>query len=445
MALAELPSSEEKIRTNLSVGEKIHGIRQAFHLRREHLSGESNSRIWQESYTSANGMTGGVAHFGERFPRGRIKKIIQNNLHQEASDTTGFSVLFRTPEGDSLEDTDKDMIEVAKKLVQDALDQRGWTIDEVEGFDFTSSIGALGMARKIATAVGIKEERIKSGEVSVTGKYIACDGSGKALYERLADTKSHSKKVLLLSIDPVTSLMPFDEKKVDSASMQIFSNGAAVLAYQPGVDMRLLTTRNENGEEVPIGATEAIRDINGIKAIPRYYDYVKDRDGGPLHIHDDDGIIEEMTDYPYPENENGEMNPRGTLTFFVNNGAEIIAKVYKMYKEKYPDKEPDFVNSHHPSEQVLQGLKNRLSKILFGGTPAHYIPTLLDKIKWSVKEGNSSGATSLIAFNRNMSDYKPGQNGFYISFGAGGSFTVFTIEMGSSKNVTSEELQSLVA
>jgi len=420
-----MPSTER-----LSIGDRIHGIRKSLHLTRERLSPESRSHIWQERYESANGMTGGVAHFGERFARKVISNIIKDQLHQEASDSTGFSVLYRTPEGGSLEDMDRDMLEVAKKLVQDALDRKGWKIEDVDVLDFTSSMGDLGLARRIALGVGIKDEDIKSKKVEVTGKYIACDGSGKALYERLKNPESEGKKVLLLSIDPVTSLIPFDLNKVDPASMQLFSNGAAVLAYQPGVDMRLMTTRDESGQEVPMGLTQAIHDKEGIKAFPRYYKDIKDKDGGPLYIFDTDGIKEEVTSYPIPDNENGEMNPRRTREFFVNNGAEFLDQLYKMYKAKYPDREPDFIVGHHPSAQVLESLRRRLSKILKGGTPANYIPTFLDEMKWVVGDGNSSGSTSLIAFNRLMADYKTGQHGLYISFGAGGSFTMFGIEMG---------------
>ncbi len=420
-----------------SIGDRIRGIRANSRLTRERLSPESRSQIWMERYESPNGMVGAAAHFGERFPRWRVDKIIREKVKQEPSETTGFDVLYRTPEGESLAEIDNYMADVAKRMVEDALRQKGWSIDEVDVLDFTSSMGDLGTARKIATAIGIKDEAIRSGKVKVTGKYIACDGSGKALYERLSDEQSRGKKVLLLSIDPVTSLMPFDPNKVDSASMQIFSNGAAVLAYQPGIDMRLLPG---------IGITEGRKDEEGIRAIPRYYRHIKGLEGGPLFVFNNDGVIEEVTSYPYPSNENGEMHPRKTLEFFVNNASEILEKVYKMYKERYSDREPDFVVGHHPSAQVLESLRRKMTNVLFGGTRKNYIPTFLDKMKWIVNDGNSSGSTSLIAFNRLMADYKPGEHGLYISFGAGGSFTVFGIEIGpGSKGVASDQLQTLAA
>ena len=425
MALVEHPS----------IGDKIRGIRPNSRLTRERLSPESRSQIWMERYESPNGMVGAVAHFGERFPRWRVDKIIRDRLKQEPSETTGFDVLYRTPEGESLSEIDNYMADVAKRMVEDALRQKGWSIDEVEVLDFTSSMGDLGTARKIATAIGIKDEAIRSGKVKVTGKYIACDGSGKALYERLSDEESRGKKVLLLSIDPVTSLMPFDPSKIDTASMQIFSNGAAVLAYQPGVDIRLLPG---------VGITEGRRDEGGIRAIPRYYRHIKGREDGPLFVFNNDGVMEEVTSYPYPSNENGEMDPIFTYKFFANNGAEILEKVYRMYKKQYPDREPDFVVGHHPSAQVLEGLKRHMTNVLFGGTKKNYIPTFLDKFKWSVRDGNSSGSTSLIAFARNMQEYKPGEHGIYISFGAGGSFTMFGIEIGQG-GAFDNQSQSLAA
>jgi hypothetical protein len=406
-------------------------VRSAHYTPHESLSPESRSRIWQERYMSANGMVGGVAHFGELFRRPRLNKIIEG-LGQKVSKKTGFSRLYRIPEGDSIEDIDRDTYEVARKLVQDALDRKGWKIEDVDVLDFTSSVGNLGMARRVATEVGIREEDIRSGKVKVTGKYIACDGSGKAMYERLLDEESQGKKVLLLSIDPVTSLIPLNLDKVDPASIQLFSNGAAVLAYQPGVDMKLLPG---------MGITEARRDEKGIRAVPRYFSKIKDLEGGPLFVFNTDGVIEEVTSYPYPENGNGEMDPLKTYDFFAKNMAEILERFYKMYKKQYPDSEPDFVIGHHPSAQVLEGLRRHMTNILFSGNKANWVPTFLDKLKWSVTDGNSSGSTSLIAFNRMMADYKPGEHGFYISFGAGGSFTVFGIEMlPGGKKVSGDKL-----
>jgi 3-oxoacyl-[acyl-carrier-protein] synthase III len=408
-------------------------VRGNAHLTRERLSPESRSHIWQERYESPSGITGSVAHFGERFPRWLINKIITDRFNEKPVEDTGFSVLYRTPEGETDEQIDRDIIEAARKLAEETLKQKGWTIEEVQAIDFTSSMGRKGLAREVAKALGVTEEAIRSGKTEVTGKYMACDGSGRAIYDRLRNPKSDHKKVLVISVDPVTSLMPFDKEKVDTRTMQLFSNGAAALAYQSGVDMKLIT-----------GETEAIWDEKGIRAIPRYYDQIKglEYENGPLYRFDNDGIIEEMIGYPYPPNGHGEMDGKATFRFFVVNAGNNILSVYKKYKELFPDRDPEYVVGHHPSKDVLDGLKHYFAKSLGDRNAV----TVLDKFRWVVPDGNSSGSTSLIAFNRSMHEYKPGDHVFYLSYGAGGSFTSFMVEIGPGNKVISlEEPQTLAA
>ena len=108
-----------------------------------------------------------------------------------------------------------------------------------------------------------------------------------------------------------------------------------------------------------------------------------------------------------------------TTKFFIKNTAPIIKQVVEAHAALSPDHGIDHVVAHHASLPVIEGLKRRLQK---DGIE-------LD-IPWVVPDGNSSGATTLIALARQMSDFKEGDHVLIASFGAGASFSVFVVEIG---------------
>ena len=403
----------------------------------------TGSMLLLEEYVSPiSPIAGVVAHFGEKKTRSwmdeKIRKIlsrfpkrsIAEKWSAQIGHSAGFGTIMRTPDNYSQEQKDSDTFEVALRLARRVLKQKGWKANEVDIVDFANSAADEGMSETLKKRL-IEEVQMRE-DIEVTGTFMACDGAGNALYERLRNPDSQGKKVLLLSVDEVTSEMPLDPKQVDTYAMQLFSNGAAGIAYQPGVDFTLLTTKGANGEIELIGTAAEYKDAEGaLTARPRYTDAIDAIDAiGPEHK----SIIykignEKIMRLPKPpEGKKGWMNGGATARFFVTHSLENITATHGKYKKQFPDGNPNFAVGHHPSYQVFTLLQDKLR-----------VRGIDLSLEWVVPDGNSSGATSLIAFLRSMSQYKPGDHVFYISYGAGGSFTSFVIEVGGNKQEKTQE------
>jgi 3-oxoacyl-[acyl-carrier-protein] synthase III len=415
----------ENRNTGLAIGDRIKGIKERFGLKLEPVREGSRSKLWSEQYVSPTGMAGAVGHFGERIHRRTMDKKIQQILdtHPEQSvaegwygpvgKEVGFSAIFRTPEGDTIETVNSEALEVAVKLARSVLEQRGWNPEEVEIVDFANSAGWIGMSDALKAKL-VQELKMKP-TVEVFGTSMACDSAGNALYRRLVDKDSQNKKVLLISVDPVTGDMPLDVDQADTLSMQFFSNGAAALAYQPGVDMELMT-----------GKTEEHEDVDGVLgAVPQYAAYIDAIDekervnptGRKPSILYRIGR-ELVAKLPKPIKGKFFMNGFNTSRFFLKYAGANIRAVYDQYKQLFPEREVDHATMHHPNLAIFDRIRRHFPNLPF---------------KWVVPEGNSSGATSLIAFVRSMSNFKPGDHVFYTSFGVGGSFTSFVIRIGEEE------------
>lgn len=387
------------------------------HTTRENLSRLSS--FWVEDYfPSATGLVGVAAHFGERVTRESMDESIRQIFPgtEPIGYSAGFGAIYRAPEDYSREEIDYDAFEVASRLTRRVLNQKGWGAEDVDVVDFANSAAALGMSDILKEKL-IKEMGMR-GDIEVTGTFLACDGAGNAFYRRLNDEASKGKKVLLLTVDSVGSEIPLNPEQVDGLTMQIFSNGAAALAYEPGVDFKLLT-----------GLTEVHQDaVGALAVVPRYADDIKTDD--TLDPEEPTGLIrrigqERMIICPTPEKGQFDMNGRATAKFFLSNEEGVINAVSDQYEGIFPGRVPEHAVIHQPSYVVFQGLQHRIEKRKRLTGKGIDLP-----FKWIVPDGNSSGATSLIAFIRSMSEFNPGDHVFYSSFGAGGSFTTFVIEVG---------------
>ncbi len=379
--------------------------------------------IWEEKYKSdKSNLSGVVAHFGRRLTRDELNTMIQGFIDANPQKSVeekwvgpldysaGFGAIYKAPEEATREEKDSATFEVALKLAKDALEQRGWKPDEVDIVDFANSAAINGMSKilndKLITDLGMRED------IGITGTFMACDGAGNALYRRLSDEESVGKKVLLLTVDSVGSELPLNPEYIDTNSMQLFSNGAAALTYVPGIDLKLL-----------VGNTEVHEDSNGaLAAVARYNDAIKEDDS--LDPDEPTGLVrrignERMIQMPYPSNGGFLMNGSATAKFFLRHSLANVKSTVADYKERFMDRIPNRTTSHEPSAKVLDGVEHALAKAGINLNMRRRVP-----------DGNSSGATSLISFNRQMSEFEPGEHVFYISYGAGGSFTSFIVEIG---------------
>ncbi len=385
--------------------------------------------LWVEKYPMLiSGLSGVAAHFGERITRedmdARISETLKANTQSIEENwvgpvgyTAGFGAIYRAPEDSTREEKDAATFDVGVRMASYALELKGWKPEEVDVVDFANSAADDGMSTILRTKL-VKDLGMRD-DIEVTGTFMACDGSGNALYQRLRDEKSVGKKVLLLSVDSVGSEIPSDPSLSDTNSQQIFSNGAAAIAYLPGIDLKLVTQ----------GKTEIHEDKNhALSAIARYERAIES--DSTIDPQDATGLTriignERMIQLPHPETGGFSMRGRETAKFFWEHAERNIAEVCDQYESLFLGRQLDFAIVHQPSYPVFKGLQHRFEKRRRIKGQGLELP-----FEWVVPDGNSSGATSLIAFNRSMSEFKSGNHVLYASFGAGGSFTTFIVEVG---------------
>lgn len=368
------------------------------------------SRIWTEEYRSPNGMAGVVAHWGVRYSREDMNNQVNmiadtygfnSPITKAKKDNTGFDTLYRMPDGQTEEEIDTDVERVALILARKAMELRGWEPGEVGYLDFGSSVGKGDMASDLAAKLGLVNAQTANA-------YLACNSSGFLLDERLRDESSKGKKVLLLSVDAITRLLRnTDEADIDS--IQMFSNAGGVLAYISGVDL------------IHLGSSAAeFRDEVGITAIAPYGSSDSKGKETVLFRRGSTAMVD-MT--APPDGMTFKMDARETASVFVEAARESARGAVADYRRgrKEDDQWINIIIGHMPSKLVFTKLKGELRKLHLN----------LPESEWGiVTDGNSSGATSLIAFNRSMGEYQPRQRGLYLSYGAGGTSNSFVFEVG---------------
>ncbi len=203
--------------------------------RRESLSRLSD--IWTEEYISPNGMAAVVAHWGVRRSRSDMDEEIRLaakrlGLKVSPIQNSGFDTLYRMPLDYDDGEIDADVMEVGVRIARKALELRGWEPGEIDHLRFGNSVGKGDMARELAV-------KLSTVNAKTSNAYLACNSAGYPFAESLQDEASLGGKTLLVVVDALPRLLR-DPQKTDLDSIQLFSNGAAALAYQPGVDLKYL-------------------------------------------------------------------------------------------------------------------------------------------------------------------------------------------------------------
>lgn len=375
---------------------------------REFLS--RRSLLWTEQYVSPNGIVGIVGRWGERRPRAAMDRQIEREAQEQGVESKPFAdfgsvELYRMPSGYEEAEIDADAKEVAIRLATRILARKGWDPEVVDYFDFGSSVGKGDTAAELASDLGLVNAK------TLTAR-LACNSAGYLLARRLQDPDAFGKKVLLLDVDPITRIL-IDPKRSDPVSRLMFSNGAAGITYEPLVDMEYLN-----------GFAIERRDPRGITAIAPNEQEVGDWEGDETHvIHTDEKGNVRVKFHRSPEGTDFWMNGRATALFFVRLGGDGEARVVQKHEANYPGRGFDHETGHQASEPIGKLVKQYL-KEKYG---------IEIKSEWGVvRDGNSSSATSLIAFVRSMQNYQPEDHVLYASYGAGGTGNFFAIRVGAS-------------
>jgi len=353
-------------------------------------------------------MAGATARWGQKYKEEEIEAIIARVFSEESMDfgDTEFSEIYRVPEDYSPEQAFKEEMMMVKKLVDSTLKLNDWKPEQVDALYFGGSPLILpDYGSAIAQATGLTHLNPKT---DIFNYYLACNAGGRALKDALINPNLQGKNVLVIAVEGLTRQAEgFDKQKSDYLSMRVFSDGAAAVGVVPGKTLTHL-----------LGEFMAVEDKKGaLAAIGAWRDFL-DPIGKLIQVVDNITMIRLPTP---PDGKKISMQGWGTTKLFLRNVPPVIKKVYEQHREQYPEKEIKIIVAHHPSFGVNELIKRKLKKM-----------GIETRMPWVVNDGNSSGATTLIAFVRLMEELNPGDHILVASFGAGISIDVFVAKVGGA-------------
>ena len=308
-------------------------------------------------------------------------------------------------------------LEVGSRLLREAALANGLKPGDVEAV----LIGMSGpvaddYVEQICNRAGISESALKVSvhkafDGSVGGLNLALNpGLGYSGQLNIAE-ELYGKKVLVGGIE---GLSRFISQAHDKNALQLFGNGAGVIAVIPGETMKFL-----------VGKSHEAFDDDGVLAVQMYYPHsrrslLEITQAGHSHIRVA-GLMHEP--------DNGQAiqmaGPMGMVKLFVRSGVQVVRDVYEAYQKKMaelgmPGKEIVVAIVHHANLKINQLKEKHLQK------EGIKIP-----MPWLIREfGNVSAASNMIVFLRKLSDLKPGDNILFDGFGAGTYYDVLAVEMG---------------
>jgi 3-oxoacyl-[acyl-carrier-protein] synthase III len=367
---------------------------------------------WGESYDNTRLLNELVTHrMGAPLP-----EEAKMNLKE-----LGFTSRHHLPD---LTDAEHEELEfqVGARILTEAAKANGWKPSEVDAVLIGMSAPVTtNYVSEIARRAGIRESALK---VSV---HKACDGSvgslNLALNPRLGRKGQMNiaeellgKKVLLGGIE---GLSRFTIHSKDKNALQLFGNAAGVIGVIPGETFKFL-----------VGKDHEAFDGEGVLAVRMYYPHSRQEvDGSKVEITQDDSStirVAGMMHEPEDGSPIAMAGPMGMVKLFVRTGVQVVTDVFEEYsrlmdKLGTPDKKISVGIVHHANYKINQ-LK---AKHLQNSGIEFPMPWLLSDF------GNVSAASNMVAFLRQLTKIKPGDNVLFDGFGAGTYYDVLAVTMGS--------------
>jgi 3-oxoacyl-[acyl-carrier-protein] synthase III len=333
----------------------------------------------------------------------------------------GFTSRHHLPD---LTDAEHEELEfqVGARILTEAAKANGWKPSEVDAVLIGMSAPVTtNYVSEIARRAGIRESALK---VSV---HKACDGSVGSLNLALNPNLGRKgqmniaeellgKKVLLGGIE---GLSRFTIHSKDKNALQLFGNAAGVIGVIPGETFKFL-----------VGKDHEAFDGEGVLAVRMYYPHSRQEvDGSKVEITQDDSStirVAGMMHEPEDGSPIAMAGPMGMVKLFVRTGVQVVTDVFEEYsrlmdKLGTPDKKISVGIVHHANYKINQ-LK---AKHLQNSGIEFPMPWLLSDF------GNVSAASNMVAFLRQLTKIKPGDNVLFDGFGAGTYYDVLAVTMGS--------------
>src|SRR3989338_3904309 len=348
---------------------------------------------------------GASSYWGLRIPTLEILSKL-NGLLQPLSPFVpqGFEAIYTYPEGLSEADAELWEVQAAVNTLRTLSERSGIGLDEIGLFAFAcgTPIGDQ-YAERIAHEAGIPPECPRF-EVST-----ACNSGARAhakIYEMVEQHPELAKEnVLLMAHEGMRRLIPsaYDTTKGDPFSLSNFGNATAAMIFRP-----------ENMRRI-VSITEELEDGKGALAGTETYTIDKNPDTPLVQIFDD-GMTERIRLPTPPPGMRVSLKPIHTTFAFGMLGGKGGRNVIDLHDKTVSDPTSGFepnplvlIIAHQPSDGMLEKIRR------VAGIDSGLMPFLG---KYGIY-GNSSGATSLLAFTKFIQEFKPGMHIAHLGLGAG--------------------------
>ncbi|MBI4130753.1 hypothetical protein HY468_05525 [Candidatus Roizmanbacteria bacterium] len=311
-------------------------------------------------------------------------------------------------------------LEITSMAIKSILELNQWERDSVDAVVFGNGMvmDAVPYMQDVARIAKLPERVV----LVESGSYLfahACNSSGAATHYTVKNEKLQGKRVIVLDVEHITRYLGMlDGKVADKLSLGVFSNGVAGLGFVPGKSLQYIC-----------GASHEKEDKKGV--LPGEMAYKEYIDEQGLLIQQDEQVSYIRLPYPSPGHWI-EMNGFDTGKLFLGLLEECIPSVLDSFKKYCPGEQIDRVVAHHASASMFKGVGRLLVKQ--GVLPKVGKNDPWETFPWVMYDGNASGATTLMAFVRQLNTMKSGDNILVVSFGAGASADVFVVKAGCQKN-----------
>ena len=381
-------------------------------------------------FNSQVGLGGAYGAWGESYDNQSLPRLVEERLggslppdEKLSLSELGFDHRHHLSKLNELENFELE-VEVGVRYLREAAAINGWETSEVQGV----LVGVSGPVSNdytdlIARKAGIPESAIK---VSV---HKACDGAVGSLHLALnpdlpqqkylpfniANTL-YGKKVLVGGIEGLSRFMWSSH---DTNALQLFGNGAAVIGVIPGQTMKFL-----------VGRTHEVYDDEGVLQVKMCYPHSghPTQEGSNIEVSqvgENSFRLAGLMHQPADGSPVEMAGPMGMVKLFVRTGVEVVRDVYQNYQKRMgelglPGKSMATAVVHHANYKINQLKEKHLAR------EGIHIP-----MPWVLSDfGNVSAASTMIAFLRQLSSFKPGDHILIDGFGAGTYYDAMAVEMG---------------
>jgi hypothetical protein len=238
-----------------------------------------DSKLHMQSYISPWGFAGVVGHWGVDYSKERVDSIVEQNFGEDyVIPSVGFGTVWKVPHDYSFKRAIEDELEVASRLIGEALALNRLTPEDIE-YLFLGSGSPLvdhpDIDRYGVTLAELNGLEHLDPESDIYDKYLACHSGYKNIRDALLDPRFNARTCLFVNMEGLTRLMPdITPENCDPLSPYFFGNGGNAFVMVPGETLKLV--RDEEG--MPIEEERIVPDTRGALSARVPYEHLYDEE-----------------------------------------------------------------------------------------------------------------------------------------------------------------------